>query len=813
MTGVPASRPPPSLPGAAPGPGSIRAAIAFLVVFAAVLHARQLFLGETFVLRDHLVYTWTERAVLANALRAGRIPEWNDLVGLGTQFAASSANGVTYPPLWIVALFPLPFSMDLVAALHVLLAGIGTALLARRLGAGPLGAALAGAALMGSGYVASIEPNKVFAGTAWIPWVAWAADRVAEDASGRAARLREITTLAAVLAAQHLAGDPASSITGGLVAVSVVLARADRRGPALGRLAVSALASLPLAAASLLPGLALLPHTTRAALSPAEGAWWSLHPWRLLELVWPRALGDPADPARSLALLLADAGGRGLEPSWSFSIFLGAPILALAGFAAARRGPGTRGLAIGAAALVLLALGAYTPLHGAFRTAFPLERIIRYPEKHLAGAIVLLCALAGAGLSALHARPGRAAAWAFGLAGAPLALSLAAMALLRSRVDAWLRPQASLFPALDVAAGLDVALRAGAIALAAATVASGLFLASTRWRPAAVAGLCVVALHLLHEGWAVTPVAPAARLATVPRLLERLAPRAGPARPPPRILRSPLMDAEIPPAAQAEYRHETLLLDSPGRFGVAAMPGFEGWRSRELAAFWSRAGGMPIASLQTLFAVDAVVLPGELRRSLFPSGSGRGDGAVAELLLGAGSDSGAWSLVRSEGIRPRAFVAPRWRWSPFEAALAATVDASRAADPGLVVLAGSGAPSPPENAALPMAPCDFESYRPERVELSCASPAGGFAVLVEENAPGWTAAVDGAAAQVETADVLLRAVRVGPGGHRIVFGYRTPLLRAGVLVSALAWIAWAVVRRRGRAATTSTGPRGRAAPS
>ena len=31
------------------------------------------------------------------------IPEWNDLVGFGTQFAASSANGVTYPILWLAS--------------------------------------------------------------------------------------------------------------------------------------------------------------------------------------------------------------------------------------------------------------------------------------------------------------------------------------------------------------------------------------------------------------------------------------------------------------------------------------------------------------------------------------------------------------------------------------------------------------------------------------------------------------------------------------------------------------------------------------
>src|SRR5437899_12616194 len=128
----------------APDIPSHRRTAAWLVPIAVTciaLYFRQLFLGQTFVLPAHLVYTWPERKVLADALRAGRVPEWNDLIGFGTQFAASSANGVTYPPLWLVAALPLPLSMDLVMALHVLLSGIGTALFARRLGANAVGAA------------------------------------------------------------------------------------------------------------------------------------------------------------------------------------------------------------------------------------------------------------------------------------------------------------------------------------------------------------------------------------------------------------------------------------------------------------------------------------------------------------------------------------------------------------------------------------------------------------------------------------------------------------------------------------------------
>ncbi|HEX4386385.1 MAG TPA: hypothetical protein VH083_25700, partial [Myxococcales bacterium] len=159
------------------------------------LNFRQLFLGKMNVFRDQLIYTWPERKILADALQAARLPEWNDLVGFGTQFAASSANGVTYPPLWLTGCLPLPFSLDLISALHVLLAGTGVALFARRLGASRLGTALAGTSFMTCGYVTSIVTNKMFAGVAWLPWVAWASDCIA-DPKPRKGRLQATIILA-----------------------------------------------------------------------------------------------------------------------------------------------------------------------------------------------------------------------------------------------------------------------------------------------------------------------------------------------------------------------------------------------------------------------------------------------------------------------------------------------------------------------------------------------------------------------------------------------------------------------------------------
>ena len=762
---------------------------ASLAAVALVLYARQLFGGETFVLRDHLTYTWPERKILSDALRSGRLPEWNDRIGFGTQFAASSANGVTYPPLWLVAALPLPFSMDLLTALQVLLAGIGTALVARRLGANAVGAAFGGTALMACGYVASIAPNKVFAGTAWIPWVAWAADRVARARDER----RPALVLAAVLGAQLLAGDPASCVTGAGVALIVVLARGRRR--ALAWVAASYGAALLLAAAGVLPAAALLPHTTRGALALPDASLWSLHPWRLFELVWPGFLGTATDARYNLAELLASSGKGVLEPSWSWSLYLGAPVLALAVLAGLDRRRGRRGLWIGIAFLVVLALGSYTPLYSLFRAVFVPEQVIRYPEKHVAGAVCLLCALAGAGVSDLS-RMTRAVPWVFGAAIALLVLPLILLSVLWPALAERLGGAAALMvPPVDVEAAMALSLRSGVVSAASAAVTSWLLLTSSRHRAAGALAVLVHVGHAAWEGWAITPVAKVAELAQPPRLL-RLAPaRSGP---PPRIFRPPAMKAGIPPEHQAEYRHQTLLLDVPAQFGYAAVPGFEGWRSGASAAFWSKAPRMPLRSFVTLFAIDAVVLPAELRLRLLRE-PGRPEGLLADLELGSatqGEDAEgnlAWTLARTENVRPRAFVAPRWRWVTESRALDALLAPSRGDDPALVVLTGEGSASPPGRDALPLSPCSVTGYVPEHVELDCDSAAGGYATLVDEHAPGWTAAVDGIPAEIARADFLLRAVPIQSGHHRVEFSYRTPLLRAGIALSVLCWLSWLVL--------------------
>jgi uncharacterized membrane protein YfhO len=76
--------------------------------------------------------------------------------------------------------------------------------------------------------------------------------------------------------------------------------------------------------------------------------------------------------------------------------------------------------------------------------------------------------------------------------------------------------------------------------------------------------------------------------------------------------------------------------------------------------------------------------------------------------------------------------------------------------------------------------------------------------LLDAYAPGWSATVDGKSAPIERVDLLARAVWIDEGRHRIEMTYRTPGLRLGSAVAALAWlnllVGWLIaVRKESRA--------------
>jgi hypothetical protein len=60
-------------------------------------------------------------------------------------------------------------------------------------------------------------------------------------------------------------------------------------------------------------------------------------------------------------------------------------------------------------------------------------------------------------------------------------------------------------------------------------------------------------------------------------------------------------------------------------------------------------------------------------------------------------------------------------------------------------------------------------YANTEVDVEVNAPAGGFLLLTDVWHPWWRARVDGRPAEILKADVVFRAVEVGPGMHRVEF--------------------------------------------
>jgi hypothetical protein len=83
---------------------------------------------------------------------------------------------------------------------------------------------------------------------------------------------------------------------------------------------------------------------------------------------------------------------------------------------------------------------------------------------------------------------------------------------------------------------------------------------------------------------------------------------------------------------------------------------------------------------------------------------------------------------------------------------------------------------------------DIKKYEPNRVQIETHSDAPGFLVLSDSYYPGWQVFVDGKRTKLFAADVMLRAVPLEKGDHRVEFYYRPFSIVAGACISLLIFI-------------------------
>ena len=319
-------------------------------------------------------------AELGRALRAFRIPYWNDLWGYGFPGLAESQMGVYYPPhLALFGLLTVESAYTLSLVGHTLWAAFGTAWAARGFGVSVRGAAMAGFAWATSGFFLIHLTHQWGATTAsWMPWawgLAWMASR---GEGGRRAPLR----LAAVLTIQLLPGHFQLAFitlaTTGLVGICGL----STRGAEMGRsrrlvgLGLGLLAVIPLGLAQLGP-TAELARLASSQRSVEYLATFAATPIHLVSYVAPGLFHESP-----LWRPLAWDAFHAMPEEHRATIGLVPLFLACLALRGGRRDPSRRTLVLVALFATFFSLGPYVP---GVLDALPAPRVLVLPRARAMG--------------------------------------------------------------------------------------------------------------------------------------------------------------------------------------------------------------------------------------------------------------------------------------------------------------------------------------------------------------------------------------------------------------------------------------------
>ncbi len=769
-------------------------------------------------------------SVLGEAIRAGRLPLWNDRWGFGFPGLAESQMGVYYPPHWVCfGLLPVEAGYTASMVVHLLWGALGAYWAARRFGVSSWGATLAGGAWGASGFFLIHLPHLwALSVGSWTPWIWGLGWSIVSGRGGRGASW----LLAAALTVQVLPGHFqlafCTQVSLGVMALGgLLMGKGARREMARRSVLVlfALIAILPMAAAQLMPTAQL----ARLAETQRDFEYLS---------------GFAATPLHLVNLVAPDLFHR--SPLWrpvvwdpfhtspeELRLYVGLIPVFLALLAIIRPGPHAgviRVLFLVGVVGLFLSLGPYVPGFRVF-SQWPGFSFFRAPARWGMIVSLALALLAGFGLDAIRdgrlLRPGR---WLVGCVLGAVLWIVAVIGLFELGLNATERPGPSGVVAVydRVFAQLpwtndppvtEVFARArrpqGDVRVVAAQMREGLGSVPTgglrldreRWRiaraelgttaallvgvvllallarrrQALVLGLLVVTIVDLGLMARRRPVdsAPIRPLTEQSRVLGRLAEL-------PEGTRSidPMRNLTMVSGAAPIQSYRTLDLPiQPELRGLAdAIPRATGEAETILDAQ---------RSLGARVRVIGPIGPGiELLRDRFAE-TGRiesaeilEDPSLTSWLLGAGfaeTDEGRAGryLVLDAGSAPRAWFLPTNDPDPIEQFRGLTANPA-----AIVSLLGDARP------------LDLQTMTPEQLSLTVSTDGPGLVLVTQLDYPEWTASLidaEGMANPVPILGVLGGWQGVGlsgPGSWTIQLFYEGRAERLGLAVSAVAWTIW-----------------------
>lgn len=775
----------------------------WLVAALALVPVRGVFTARRiFFVRDLAFFFWSRHLWLRHTLFAGRAPWWDPHVASGQASIADALNQLLMPITLAIRLLPSDvLSFNLWVALPLPLAAIGTFGFLRRRLTTP--AATIGAAVFSlSGPAVSMlnAPNLSWS-VALMPWVVWACDAAADRT--RLSPARGVGLVAVAVALEAVSGEPVTLAATALVAILFVLTEYGVRA--------ATLVVLGFAAGAGLSGAQLLPMSEAAAAAHRgliqTPDFWSLHPVALWEVIAPHLFGD------YYQAFLADlpwmpALNFGRDPLL-YSIYVGPVVLLLACAALAARPRRTIIWGVLSVAFVVAALGGYTPAYPLARRLVPALLYFRFPVKYMIPAAFTIAVLAAEGLEAArgdahpaagasaHARRVPASvligAALIGVAGLGAAMVFVMWPSTMLRLAYGLAADTHLTDPADGAVFLAraapaLAARAAVLLLAGCGLIALAVSDGRRANLAATLLIATVCADLLVTNGGLNPTADVSRFAP-PAWYTNLAGRD-------RIyiggrVRGFMNTAD--PDASSTWRIPAEASAVLGRMELnAELPmAPSGWGVREALSY-----DLP------------VLWPAEYERTV--RRFERATPAERDAFL---RRSGVrWCVVSDARPRPWRAIAdvPDWSMRAYEC----HPDATRvfvaspiqiASDPGNEAWLRNGLFDPSVSdtvARLPRAPATagrpgppgpasatIVRDDPTVVVVEASMPAAGVVVLRDTDAASWHADVDGAAADMVSANLLYRAVALPAGRHTIRFTYRPRAFINGLMISGLTLVA------------------------
>jgi len=375
-------------------------AVSLLILLMLAMFADVLFAGGTRVLGNQTTDLYLQfiswRDFGFRQLAHGNLALWNPHIYSGAPYFGGLQAALLYPPNFVFLMLPLPLAINWSIALHVLLMGLFTFWWASRRGLHPAAAFLAGALMMFCG------PHfmHIYAGhltnlcaMVWAPLVFLAIDGFFEK------RLLGWCLLGMfAVAMQIFAGHPQylfyTAIAAGLYSAFRLIGEKRPGGLIAGLLSIYP-GGAALGAVQLLTGMQASAETIRNISLPYQFAsMFSFPPENFLTLIVPGFFGD-----------MTRLVYWGRCYLWEMSLFIGVTGLVLAIYGAAFARAKTKWILIAMPLiLLLLALGAHTPLFDVLYDFAPGFDKFRSISKFIFQASLFLALLAAMGLDQLLRR-------------------------------------------------------------------------------------------------------------------------------------------------------------------------------------------------------------------------------------------------------------------------------------------------------------------------------------------------------------------------------------------------------------------------